>query len=139
MSALAALHAALFQRLKGSAALAALVSARIHEDGAVPAGTPKPYVTVGGGATETERGGSLGQRGLGEIVSAHVFSDYEGQSEALGIAAVVDSEARASPLIVAGHTPVRLRLEFMAPLVEEGPGKQTRHVPLRWRAQTWEA
>ena len=132
MSALGPLQVAVVARLKADAGFGALAGDRVY-DGPAPEGTMLPFATLDS-PTGVEEGGALGTHGFGHTFMLHAFhSDATGNKGVTEFATVCKAALRAT-LTVSGHIATKLTLEFETVLIE--PNK--RHMPMRFRVQTWE-
>lgn len=121
-----ALVPAVVNRLLATGGVTALVGTRVH-DGEAPAGTARPYIVV---ADPTAVPGEvLGRAGRRATVTVHVWSEYRGSTQALGIADAVEAALTGTALTVTGYATTRLRLEFATVLVES---ETERHAVLRF-------
>jgi hypothetical protein len=135
MSSLWAVQVALVARWKDTAAVTALVGTRIY-DGAAPANAVAPYVVVGS-KTEAQRR-TMARAGFANTVTSHIWSDYNGDKEALAILEAMN-DALVSPLVLEGFGAARLKPEFTETLVDRTGDSPLRHVPVRYRIRTQKA
>ncbi|MBP7002252.1 DUF3168 domain-containing protein [Amaricoccus sp.] len=128
----AALQAAVYGRLAGDLAVAALVGEAIHdgplERGAEPAAAD--YVTLG--EEEARAFGSKTSRGAVHDFTVAVHSGRDGFDRAKRIAGAVCACLIDAPLELAAGRLVGLR--FLRARAERGPAPEKRRVALRFRA-----
>lgn len=128
----AGLQAAVFRRLAGDAALAALVGAAIH-DAPPPArgdGAGRDYVTLG--EESVRANGSKTSRGAVHDFTIAVHSGRDGFERVKRIAGAVCVALEEAPLDLDAGRLVALR--FVAARAERGPSPEKRRVTLRFRA-----
>lgn len=128
-SAVLAVQRAIFGTLTGDPELMARVSGVFDE---VPEDAEFPYVVIGE-ATSTPRN-TLTGHGRETVVTLHVWSRYQGFTEALEIADRITGLLDHQPLEVPGHTHIATRFEFSETLRDSDP--RIRHVPLQFRVVT---
>ena len=124
-------QAALYAKLTGDTQLMGLVTGVF--DG-VPEPDAYPYVVIGE-ATEVpdNRHGGFGRQ---TVVTLHVWSQYEGYSQALRIGARVTALLDHQPLVIEGLDWIATRFEFSQTLTDPEPPGNIRHLVLRYRIVT---
>lgn len=120
-------------RWKADGGVGAIVGDRIFDGRAEP-GTVFPYVVVGEPTGEPRP--VMGTAGGNVTLTAHVFSDYAGDKEALQAAAAL-SAALGTRLTLEGFGAALLREEFSTVLVEYDDDRTIRHAPIRYRIVSW--
>ena len=105
MSADLELQKALWARLSGDAALAALLGTRLHDN--PPADTGFPYLTLG--ENETRDWSSGDSRGAEHFLAFHVYSRRGGRAEAKAVLAAIAAALEDAALALAGHVLVNLQ------------------------------
>lgn len=126
------LQTALYQRLAGDAALAALATGGVWDE--VPEGAEHPYVRIGDHLSIEDNDHS----GFGRevTVTIHVWSKARGNAQGQAIAArigeLLDEQERQ--LHVDGHRVVSCRSEFDQALADPNP--EIRHHVIRFRIIT---
>ena len=132
MSAIGPLQIAVIARLKGDAAVAALVGAKVF-DASAPDGTVEPWITVDS-PTGVQEGGTLEKAGFGHTITVHAFHSDRTGNEGVSTVAEAAKAALRAPLTITGHSSTALRLDFETVLVE--PNK--RHANMRFRVRALE-
>jgi hypothetical protein len=134
MSALRSIQAAVFAVLSGDATLTALASV-IGDIG--PTRT-YPFVLVGDGIEKPWHGlgGSQANKGYNDILRTHVYSSYQGDSEALTILARLTAVLDFATLTVAGYGSVLCEYEQGRVLRETDADRlEVRHIPAEFRVR----
>lgn len=125
------LQKALFDALKGNAALsAALGGAKIFDH--APANVLFPYVTFGRTSVYDWSTGT--EKGTEQLLSLHVWSKSKGRKETLDIMDMVRTSLDDAALTLDEHNLVNLRLEYSEIRFEED--LTVYHGLLRFRAVT---
>jgi hypothetical protein len=128
-----ALQRALYARLAGDPVLVA-AGCGVWDD--VPEDAAMPYLTLGE-AVEVPSS-SHDRPGRQVLVTLHVWSRYRGMAEANAVAGrvveLLDHQQRQIP--VAGHHLVAFR--FVDAVPQRDPDPLIRHVPVRFRAETFQ-
>lgn len=125
-SALWPLQVAIVAKLRASTALMALIKGIYDEP---PKGAKLPYVTVG--PLFELPADAHNQRGLDDIVTLHVWSDYKGNKEPAEIFAALDAALDRQPLTVAGWTDVSIALDEAH--TTSDPDPDIRHIIATYR------
>lgn len=128
LNADAALQKAVYGRLAGDAALAALVAARIYDNAPGDAGFP--YLTLGENETRAWPGGTEHR------LTFHAFSRGGGRAEAKAIMGAVHAALHDAALAPEGHALVNLR--FLDGTTRREPDGATWRGTIRFRAVTEE-
>lgn len=128
MNADLALQKAVYERLAGDAALAALVAARIHDN--PPGDTGFPYLTLGENETRAWPGGREHR------LTFHVFSRGGGRAEAKRLMDAVETALHDAALALEGHALVNLR--FLDATTRREADGTTWRGTIRFRAVTEE-
>ncbi|MGX1512237.1 DUF3168 domain-containing protein [Streptomyces collinus] len=124
-------QSAVYARLRDDATLAGLV-AGVYDY--VPEDVTYPYIVIGE-ATETpdNRHGGFGRQ---TVVTLHVWSRYQGYTQALRIGARVTALLDHQPLTLPGLDWIATRFEFSQTLTDPEPPGDIRHLVLRYRVVT---
>lgn len=132
MSAAAAeLQSAIFARLSGDAALAALLGGqKIHDH--APAHVAFPYVTFG--QTSAFDWSTSTEGGSEQFLTLHVWSKAKGKKEMLAIMEAVRGLVHDASFTMASQALVSIRLEETATRYDEDIGVE--HGAMRFRALT---
>ena len=128
MNADGELQKAIYERLAGDSALAALVGIRIHDN--PPGDAALPYLTLGENETRAWPGGREHR------LSFHVFSRGGGRAEAKSIMAAVEAALHDAALTLEGHALVNLR--FLDAATRREADGTTWRGTIRFRAVTEE-
>ncbi len=128
MNADGALQKAVYERLAGDAALAALVAARIYDN--PPGDTGFPYLTLGENETRAWPGGREHR------LTFHVFSRGGGRAEAKRLMDAVETALHDAALALEGHALVILR--FLDATTRREADVTTWRGTIRFRAVTEE-
>ncbi|KIX79116.1 hypothetical protein SF23_02570 [Streptomyces sp. MBRL 10] len=130
-TALGPVQQAVYTRLTGDPALAALITG-VYDH--VPEDVVFDYVTIGE-ATEIpdNRHGGFGRQ---TTITLHVWSRYRGHARGLQIAARVTALLDHQPLTIVGLHHVSTRFEFSQTLTDPEPPGDIRHIPMRFRITT---
>lgn len=129
-TALGALQAAIYARLKADPALTAAVSGVWDEP---PEGAAYPYVVIGD-AVETPDN-NLAAFGSRVVATLHVWSSYRGFSQANTIAGHLMRLLDHQPLTVAGRGLIAARHEQT--ITMRDPDTDVRHVAVRFAFETY--
>ncbi|MYS74169.1 DUF3168 domain-containing protein [Streptomyces sp. SID5926] len=122
---------AVYGRLKGDATLAGMISG-IYDY--VPEDVAYPFVVIGEALeTPDNRHGGFGRE---TVVTLHVWSRYQGYSQALRIGARVTALLDHQPLTIEGLDHIATRFEFSQTLTDPEPPGDIRHLVLRYRIVT---
>lgn len=122
---------ALYTRLTADPALTALVTGVFDF---VPETAAYPYIVIGEAVeTPDNRHGGFGRQ---TVVMLHIWSQYRGYSQALGILAQVTGLLDHQPLAVTGLRHIATRSEFSQTLTDPEPPGDIRHVVARYRVIT---
>jgi hypothetical protein len=129
-----AIQTAFYSTLNGDATLAAMVTGVFND---VPDGQVYPFVQLG---TATQRpwhtfGGPTVGLGWNTTVTVHVWSRFQGDSEALAILNRVMTLLNYVALSVTGYTTVMCELDQARVLVEQVDKIETRHIPAVFRVR----
>lgn len=131
MSALALLQTSVYALVSADATFTALVGGRFYND--VPDGAAFPHVQMG---SATERGwhtmgGATVGIGWQGTLTLHVWSRYQGDSEALAIVGRLVTLLNFQSVTVTGYPTVIVEYDNARVLVESPPPDklETRHVP----------
>ena len=100
----------------------------------LPQNVPYPFVVVGEAVeTPDNRHGGFGRQ---TVVTLHVWSQYRGYAQALGIGARITELLDHQPLTVPGLVHIATRFEFSQTLTDPEPPGDIRHLVLRYRVVT---
>lgn len=126
-----AVQTAIYQRLKGDATLAGMVTG-VYDY--VPEGTSYPYVRIGDHLSIPDNTHDTYGREI--TATIHVWTRARGNAQGQAIAARIWEllDHRAGDVEVAGHRVVSIRQEFDQVLPDPDP--EVRHHILRFRIQT---
>lgn len=131
ISPMAPIQAAVLELLEGDATLSGLITG-VYDY--LPETIPFPYVVVGEATDAPDN--SHDRYGRQTVITLHVWSQYHGYAQALGIASRVNALLDHQPLTIVGLDHVVTRYEFSQALTDpEAPGN-IRHVVLRYRVLT---
>jgi hypothetical protein len=130
-SALLDLQGALWANLQADAALAVDVGDRIYDE--VPEDAARPYVTLGE-AVETPAN-DVAAFGSRIAATLHIWSDYGGFAEALGIARHLVRVLDHQQLLVPGRALVLAHHEQT--ITMRDPDPDVRHVAVRFAFETY--
>lgn len=130
MTAMNNVQAAIHAKLTDDAALRGMVNGIFD---AVPSGTAFPYIKLGE-ATESPFN-TFDRKGKDNTFTVHIWSDYEGNKQALEILDRVNVLLDYEPLDVPGMGLVYCRYETATTIEEPN---EIRHVPARYRVVTQE-
>lgn len=119
-------------RLRGDTELMDMVNDGLYDY--VPEKCPYPFI-VAGDVIETPDNRHAGF-GWETVVTLHVWSQYRGYAQALGIGARVTALLDHQPLTVPGLTHIVTRYEFGQTLTDPEPPGDIRHLVLRYRVVT---
>ncbi|MER7799001.1 DUF3168 domain-containing protein [Streptomyces parvulus] len=124
-------QAALYARLKNDAPLTGMIQG-VYDY--VPEDVPYPFVALGE-ATEVpdNRHGGFGRE---TVVTLHVWSRYQGYTQALRIGARITALIDHQPLPIEGLDWIATRFEFSQTLTDPEPPGDVRHLVLRYRIVT---
>jgi hypothetical protein len=128
MSATRAIQTAIYAVLSADATLTGLATGGVHND--IPDGQSYPHVLISR-ATETPWhtfGGASSGLGWKNIIRIHVYSRYQGDTEAMRIHERIVSLLNFQPLTVSGYTVSICEYEQMRLLVEDVDKIETRHL-----------
>lgn len=122
---------AVYARLTGDATLTGMISG-VYDF--VPEDVAYPFVVIGE-ALETPDNwhGGFGRE---TVITLHVWSQYQGYTQGLRIAARVTELLDHQPLAIAGLAHIATRYEFSQTLTDPEPPGDIRHVVLRYRIVT---
>jgi hypothetical protein len=144
MSALYAVQAAVYARLKADSALDALL-ARSILDGTSPAifndvpdGQAYPYIDIGDDSTErtwNTIGGATTGIGFDDRIVVHIWSRYQGNTEGSLILQEVMRLLNFYDLTVSGYTSVICNFDNVKCLTEQVDKIETRHFPAVFRVR----
>lgn len=126
--ALTAIHTAVYSTLHGDATLLTLVSG-VYND--APEGADYPFIVLGSATSDpwhTMGGASVG-RGFDTTITAHIWSRYQGDLEALRIFDRVVALLDFQSLTVTGYGTVVTSLDHGRVLVTDVDKLETRHLP----------
>ena len=126
MNADLALQKAIYTRLAGDAALAALVATRLYDN--VPGDAGFPYLALGENETRDWPGGTEHRLAL------HAFSRGGGRAEAKRIMGAVNAALHDASLMLEGHELVNLR--FLDGTTRREADDMTWRGTIRFRAVT---
>jgi hypothetical protein len=126
MNADLALQKAIYTRLAGDAALAALVATRLYDN--VPGDAGFPYLALGENETRDWPGGTEHRLAL------HAFSRSGGRAEAKRIMGAVNAALHDASLMLEGHELVNLR--FLDGTTRREADGMTWRGTIRFRAVT---
>ncbi|PSK47976.1 hypothetical protein B0E38_06453 [Streptomyces sp. 111WW2] len=122
---------AVYARLKDDATLTGMISG-IYDY--VPEDVAYPFVVIGEALeTPDNRHGGFGRQ---TVVTLHVWSRYQGYSQALRIGARVTELLDHQPLALPGLNWIATRFEFSQTLTDSEPPGDIRHLVLRYRIVT---
>lgn len=128
-AAAADLQKALFEALKGDAALvSALGGAKLFDH--APASVAFPYITFG--RTSIYDWNTCTESGIEQLFTLHVWSKARGKAETLAIMEIVRQRLDGGPLALDGHHLVNLTFEFAEARFDED--LSVYHGLLRYRA-----
>ncbi|MCZ7414316.1 DUF3168 domain-containing protein [Streptomyces sp. WMMC897] len=122
---------ALYQLLTGDAVLMDLITAVVDYP---PEDQPYPFLQLGD-AVETPDN-AHDRHGSQTVVTLHVWSQYRGYAQALGIAGRLVELLDHQPLTITGHRHVVTRLVQVLTLTDPEPPGDIRHVPVTFRVVT---
>ncbi|WP_432132752.1 DUF3168 domain-containing protein [Streptomyces tendae] len=124
-------QSAVYARLRDDGTLAGMVTG-VYDY--VPEDVTYPYIVIGE-ATETpdNRHGGFGRQ---TVVTLHVWSRYQGYTQALRIGAQVTALLDHQPLTLPGLDWIATRFEFSQTLTDPEPPGDIRHLVLRYRVVT---
>jgi len=131
-SAISAVQTAIYSTLHGDSTLLALVTGIFND---VPEGQLYPYIQIG---TATEKpwdtfGGASTGIGWDDTVTVHVWSRYQGDSEALAILNRVVTLLNHVSLTVTGYGTVIIFSDQTRVLIEQVDKIETRHIAAIFR------
>jgi hypothetical protein len=110
---------------------------RTYQVGCVPDGTALPYVTIGGLIGGKSAGfTSRDIKGEDLVCHVHVWSNYEGDTEAAGMMNNISQAITATDLSITGYTTLKGITDYAQVLLDETtPGQLLRHGVIRFRWQ----
>lgn len=130
MSALRSIQAAIYARLSGDATLTALAAVT----GDIGATRTYPFVLVGDGIEKPWHGFST--NGYSDLVRTHIYSNYQGDSQALTILARITALLDYTSLTVTGFGSVLCEYEQARVLRETDADRiEIRHIPAEFRVR----
>jgi hypothetical protein len=123
-------QAAVYSALTGSGTLVATLGGPHVYDGEAPEGSARPYILIGESLeTPDNAHGAFGRQ---TVMTLHVWSDYQGFTEANAIAYQVQELLDEQPLNIVGARHVLTRFEFAQTLTDPDD-RSLRHATLRFR------
>lgn len=129
MTALLDVQSAVYQRLHGDASLLSLATGGVYD--AVPQGNPMPYVVIGEKSEVPDN--TLTEIGKETTTTIHIWSNAEGDRQALQILERIDTLLDNQSLTVNGWDAWRVENEFSETLRETDQNRTIRHVVARYR------
>jgi hypothetical protein len=132
VSALRSIQAAVYALLSGDATLTALATVT----GDIGPTRTYPFVLVGDGIEKPWHGmgGATSNKGYNDILRTHIYSSYQGDSQALSILARISTLLDYASLTVTGYGSVVCEYEQARVLRETDADRiEIRHIPAEWR------
>lgn len=128
MSATAAIQTAIYAVLSADATLTGLATGGIHND--VPDGEIYPHVLISKAVETAWNTFGPATSGLGykNIIRIHIYSRYQGDSEALAILGRIVALLNFQPLTVSGYTSALVEYESNRVFVEDIEKIETRRL-----------
>lgn len=123
------LQKAIYDKLKASAALTAIVGQRVYDD--VPQGSQFPYVVLGDDITSAWDTDC--KAGFSALITVHGFSRYQGRKEAKAIGDAVYAALHNAGFLTANFYAAACAFDTQSVIIESDG--VTRHTVTRFRAE----